>query len=145
MLKTDTHIIEGATYTITQLPAMRGLRLFARVARVLGPALGKLGAAKAGGIKIGGVGVSEEAFGTAIETLFDKLSPDEFELVLSEFFWSLTRNGKKVAPGAEFDLEMAGQLVTILKLLKFAFEVNYGNFTAAVVALMPAAEVPAKP
>lgn len=140
MLKTDTCVINGATYSITQLPAMRGMRLFARVARFLGPALGKLGVS---GQKAGGV--SEEVLGAAVEALFERLAPDEFEAVLTEFFWSLKRDGRDVAPkasGSQFDLEMAGQLVTILQLVKFAFEVNFGNFTAAAavkMAVLPAA------
>ena len=138
MLKTESANIDGSTYEVTQLTPRRAMRLSVRIGKVLGPALAKAsGAAKAGG------DTDISAFGDAVATLFDSLTPDELEFVSDELLYSLTRetDGKKLsASGAKFDLVMAGESVmTIYKILRFAFEVNYGNFTSALVARFQAA------
>lgn len=132
MIKTQSVVIDGDTYELTQLPAMRAMKLFARIGGVLGPALAQ--AAPAASAK-GVLGMDIGLLGGAIESLAAKLTPEELEVITKDLLWSLRKNGKDCT--GSFDVEMQGKIMTVFALLRFAFEVNYGDFTDALRRLRP--------
>lgn len=96
MLKTDSIVIDGATYTVQQLPCMRGLKLFARVSGALGPSLAK-GAAAAQGMKLAGLlDVDVSQLGGAIEALAEKVTESEIEHITKELLYVLQKDGKDI-------------------------------------------------
>ena len=138
MIETKEKEIGGMRFTVSQLPAMRALKTLNRIGRILGPAFAKASGASKGG-DLGGTEIA--AFADAIHILFDKLTDEELEGLTRALLDTATVDGKLLMP--QFDTVMSGKVEVILQLLKFAFEVNYGNFFNAVRGLVsqaPAAE-----
>ncbi len=135
MLVSKTTEIQGASYEVTQLGAMRGLKLLTRIGAAVGPAMAQLARAGEEGFDIG-------VAGEALQKLFQKLNEAEIEHFVTEMLFggALKRNGAPMQKNM-FELEMAGQAMTILKLLVFAFEVNYGDFSEAAREFLPRAAV----
>jgi hypothetical protein len=128
MLKSQTCTIDGSEYTVQQLPAMKAQRLFVKIAGILSPAVSRL----ANGRKITSIAdLNLSVVGDALGVLGDRLTPDEYENIVRQLLYSVTRkdlDGKLQDISKSFDIEFAGEMVTVLKLVRFAFEVNYGDF-----------------
>ena len=130
MIEPQTKSIDGRTFTVAPLPAMRQYKLMTRLAKRLGPGLGPA----LGGLfpqlqQMKGVDLRKvdlAALLPALGALFDQLDPDEAEAVLKELLQTSLIDGKPLLP--VFDAELQGKMGTILKLLGFALEVNYGGF-----------------
>lgn len=120
---TQEREIDGMSFAVTQLPGMRGLKLLARLGRVLGPAVAKALAGASNGLK---GEVDFEVMGEAVGTLFERLTEKELEEVTRELLQAATVDNRPLLQG--FDVTMQGKTLTILKVLLFAFEVNYGSF-----------------
>src|SRR5258708_2424843 len=119
--------IDGFKFTVQQLTAMKSLRMLNRLGRIVGPALGKAGGAAQGGFE----NLNVKDLGDAVGTLFERLSDDELESITRELLSGATvtmSNGQNGLLMPQFDLVLQGRPETILKLLKFALEVNYQNF-----------------
>lgn len=134
MVKTDTRTIDGSVYVVTQLPAMRAFKTLNRLGRTIGPAVAKLmGAGSTDFMEL------DAAFlGSAVEALFERLSDDDLQAITEALLYNTTVDKAPL----NFDLEFAGRMDTLLKVLKFAFEVNYGSFFDGLRKL--ASQAPAK-
>lgn len=119
-LVTQTKTIAGHEWAVTQLPAMRALKLEVVVFRAVGPALA---AAASGGANLEAA-LQSGALAKATSLLCDRLSPDELESVIRQVFETATRDGKPVMPG--FDETFRGNLTEVLQALGFALEMNFG-------------------
>lgn len=132
--------IGGKTYRVTQLPAMRSLKLLNRLGRVLGPALGTLAGAATSSSGLSGMDVGK--LGEAAELLFDKLSEKELEdivLQLTELVECSDGEKSFVLTKPHIDTLFQGDVGGLLKLVAFALEVNYGSFLGELVGkLRPA-------
>jgi hypothetical protein len=115
--------IDGHRYAVTQLPAMRALRLLNRLGRVAGPALATL---------VDGGAAAPGALGLAAEGLFERLPDEELEAIVKELLASARADGKELLP--QFDLHFQGCMSTLFRVLSFALEANYGGFFADLVA-----------
>lgn len=130
----DTREIDGFSFTVSQLPAMKGLLLLHRLTKAIGPALAKVAGAFTGGsVKLSDLDVA--ALAGAVESLFANLPASDFEAITKELLSTATIevDGKrhelfKGGNSGNFDLYLQGKMGTIFKLIAFAFEVNYGNF-----------------
>jgi hypothetical protein len=92
--------INGRVYSVTPLPAMRALRMWPLVAR----------------------GFMTE------ESPLTKLSADEIE-ALARGLLALARvDGKELLP--VMDLELQGDIPSLMELLSFAVRVNYSGFNS---------------
>jgi hypothetical protein len=128
MITTQDREIDGMQWQVSQLPGMRGLKMFNKLGRILGPAMGK---ALAAGMDSKKGEINAVALSEAIAVLFDRLSEAEIESITRELLATAVVDGKPLFPGA-FDLLMQGRTMTVLKALLFAFEVNYGSFFGAL-------------
>lgn len=143
-LKTQSKEIGGDTFTVSQLPMFRALRLLNRIGRAVGPALGHVASAydasKGDGAPVDGVRVGE-AVGRALSALFGSLSDDELEAITRAMLETamIESNGKTTPLLKSIDLVMQGRILDLFKLLAFAFEVNYGDFFEVVPQLIAAA------
>jgi hypothetical protein len=138
-IKTETRIIDGSQYLLAQMDAKRAFKLIPRIGHVIGPVLGKAGTLKGGNLS----DVDVSVLGDIVGLLFERLTPEELEFITGEMLYSLRRDGRDAsATGARFGQEMAGEVVTVFKLLRWAFELNYGDFFAVAPALLKA--VPAR-
>ena len=130
MRTSDKRTIDGLEFTTTMLPARRASRLGARLLRLAGPVLKKLG-----GIKMGDdVG----QLIPALFVLFESVSDDELESLQAEILCGtsvkMSLPGEKkprnvdMVDGDMIDLVFTGRLATMYKAMKFAVEVNFSDF-----------------
>ncbi len=137
--KTESRDIDGLGFSVTQLPGMRAQKMLPRLGKILGPAVAKLGGMAKG---LGGLDVG--ALGDAAEALFSTLTPEEYESLTRELLETaqVTQEGKTAPLMRQYDDVMAGRVMTGVKLLAFALEVNFGDFLPVILASANAARVP---
>jgi hypothetical protein len=103
---------------VSKLPAMRALKLAARIAKVLGPALASGGKPD-----------------SAAQALFDRLDADELEKIVREILTSTLIGGRPV--NDLFDVLFADRLQDIVSLVTFVFNFQFSSFFEALVAAAP--------
>jgi hypothetical protein len=131
--KTRSIQLNGHTFNVTQLPAMRALKLFQRLGKTAGPAL-------AHGLASAATMVNDEepdlsGLAVAVGMLFDRLSESEVEGLTRELLASATYDGSSMVM-SNFDALFQGELPSLFKLLAFALEVNFGNFKDVLTGLV---------
>ena len=117
------------TYTVQQLPARPALKLFNKLARVATPALGKLLGAQ-GAAKLSELDVA--SIGTALEALFDRLTPEQQDQMTEELLQGALVDGAPLWP--QFNVHFQGRIAEALQLLRFALKVNFGDFFKGLLA-----------
>lgn len=129
-METQTKVIGESSYTVTQMPAKTGRKIFARLMNILAPALKALpteGAASAvdwGGFLAGLLGNPE------LEHHLDYFC-DSFAA------FTLVTTGTSTQPlhkEGVFDIHFAGKYADMVQWLRFSFEVNLGDFFTKVLA-----------
>lgn len=114
---TEERTIDGVRVTLTQLPAMRALKLLPRLGKILAPVLGHLNTDVA----------------AALPLLFDRLTGEELEDITKELLSTALADGKPLLQ--VMDLVFQGRPETVLKVLKFALEANYRGFFSGLAGL----------
>lgn len=151
MRTSDKRTIDGLEFTTTMLPARRASRLGARLLRLAGPVLRRLG-----GIKMGD-DVGELI--PALFVIFETISDDELESLQAEILCGTSVKMKlpgdkqarnvDMVDGDMIDLIFTGRLATMYKAMKFAVEVNFSDFfdvlRSAAAKKKAAAPAPATP
>lgn len=134
--------VGGREFSLSQLPAKRGLRLFNRLCRVLVPPAAR---ALAGtGAKSLKALLSADLRGVAdgVVLLFEKLTEDEQESILAELFEGarIKLETGKWAPLAEvYDDAFAGRIDEVYLLAVEALKLNFASFSHALNAAFSAA------
>lgn len=123
MLETQKRDIEGVTYEVRQLDAVRGRRVFVRFAKLVAPLLtavkntpkGTTGEAQLAGI---------------VADVFEAISEDDFDFFCESFAGStcIVEGDRKPELSKCFSLHFAGKYLEMLQWLAFCFEVNFGTF-----------------
>ncbi len=134
-----TEEIDGVTFTVQQMPAKRALLMLHKITKAIAPALGKsLEGASLGDFKLADLELKN--LGDAAQLLFQNFSESDLEQLNSQLLETATvvHEGKELPLMRVFDEVMAGKIGTVLKLLKLALEVNYGDFTGALLATVGA-------
>jgi len=138
MIESFERTIDGVTVRVTQLPAMKALRLYPRLAKVLGSALREL---KLDG-KLGDINV--EQVGKMLESIGGTLTPDELESLIQALLGeaSVTYTDESGNRTGEFskvaNVAFAGRTMTLMKSALFALEVNFADFWRSLPALQGA-------
>jgi hypothetical protein len=120
MLETVTKEIEGTTYEVRQLDAVKGRKVFVRFAKLIAPALAEIQGQKDPNAALGRV-VSTFAAGIDEETLdyfCDAFAPTT----------CIVEGAKKPELSKVFALHFAGKYFELVQWLVFCFEVNFGSF-----------------
>jgi len=135
MLKSEERRIGDHLFRVTQVPGTKSIRLFTRITKLVGPAIGAL--AKDGEAIKSLLDQDVGQLGAALQTLCDDLNPDEIEALGKDFAkharvkvggegeWMLLENE------AVFDDVFAGGVDVFLGWLGFSLQVNYSSFLAA--------------
>lgn len=117
--------IGGYTYKVTQLDAITGIEVLARLWNTLGPSLGSVD-------KIDEAGVMK-----ALGGLASSLKADDVRYFVTKFAKLTAVSGGDLKEGAEpqlsdiFEAHFAGRYLDLFRWLKFCFEVNYRSFFGA--------------
>lgn len=132
--------IDGMRFSVQQLGGKAAGKLFVRLNSYLLPAIGQglglfekvsLSAGLSTDLDLGAVG---RGLSLAANTLFEKLTPEEYESLLGQFLETARVQvaGKDLPLWPNFDDLMAGKVFTQIKLLAFSLEVNYQDFFDAL-------------
>lgn len=140
MLKTERREINGVRYESTTLPARKAVRLGTRVLSLVLPAFGELG----DGVenlqslsKLADAKLQAGFIGRAAGALVTQLHRENVVELILEILASTLRidpernERQQVGDGAIFDAVYAGNLGELVGAVRFALEVNLGNFFAA--------------
>ncbi len=120
MIETKEKIIDGSSYSVTQLPARRAIKLQTRLVKLFGSIF---------------MGNDSSSF----QSVCQNLDENQFESLCMEMIQGVRKNGMELTP-ATFDLEFAGDLAGIYKLLFFVIEVNFSNFLELLGIGLPSLE-----
>lgn len=135
MLTTETREISGRHFQVTQLPGRESLRMFTRLTRLFGPALGAVAKDEA---QIASLLETDVAgLGGAIARLCEELDPDDILSIAGAF----AKHSKVALEGttdsfvelndAIFDVTFQGRMDMLMGWIVFALEVNYSSFLDA--------------
>ena len=129
-LKTKLKEIDGKEYFVSQLPPLKSIRLFTKVAKTLGPALKGLGKSDIQGIAKtvkSKKDVDLESSMEMIAGLTEGLDEDRVEDLIQTCVFNndyVKQNGKIIVNDcAQFDSPL-----TILKVVLLVLEVNFKDF-----------------
>jgi len=126
--KEDTKEINGHSYYVRQLPPTKALPLKFELGRIFGKALPSL---------LSGKGKDEdiqaEAFGTAIQSIFNAADPEQLTALIKRVVETATRDGKRIMDGGSeetisFDNAFIDDYQAMYKVFYFVLVVNFGNF-----------------
>jgi hypothetical protein len=129
MLESQSRVIKGRTYTVTQLPAFDGLDLIEQVGVIIGPALGALA-------RNGTEGKVDLEAGAV--RLFAGLGKGKLRELAQALLRTtvIEEGGKKTELLGVFQLLFAGKLTEAFEVMAFAFEVLCGDFTTAAKSML---------
>lgn len=138
MIETITKDIGDYTYAVKQLDALKGRKVFVRLANVLGPAFE-------------GLGKGEDAVEKALGKLLASLREDDMEYFCKQFAPSTMVLGGEYADDPRslqsdlfFGTHFAGKYLDMIEWLIHCVQANYSSFFQGIGAKV-AARVPAKP
>lgn len=118
--KSQERAIGEAVWTVSQFPATEGLAILTRLLKLVGPAMGAISRGEGGNVEVG----------TFIALLIERLDEAETIALVKRLLKDTRKDGREVLP--MFDLEFMGNYHTLLAVLGFVLEVNYGDFFAAM-------------
>lgn len=131
MQRTQERNIDGIAYVCSQFPATKGLKMLHRVGRFISGPLSALAGDLKPGQKVSALDMSTESLGKAIEAFFDSCDENTFENTVKDLLTSTTREGRPI----NFDIDFAGQLGHLMKVLAFVLEVNFKDFFSGIGGL----------
>jgi len=117
MIETREKKIDNAVYSVTQLPARRALKMKAKLIKLFGSML---------------LGGDSNSF----QNMCSSLDENQFESICMELIQGVRKNNIELTPST-FDLEFAGDMAGVYKLLLFVIEVNYENFFTMIGIGLP--------
>jgi hypothetical protein len=119
MISTKEKVIDGHTILVTQYAGRRAFEYKARLFKLMGSSIARL--------FTGTQQFNQEAFAPAVDALIENIEPKALVDFLLELFCSTRIDGKEIT-GEVFDMEFAGNMTLMYKILWFTLEVNYGSF-----------------
>lgn len=140
MRTTSTEVIDGYAITVTQLAALRSIKLLHRLGKALGPAM-----LKAGGAAKSLSDLDLGNLADAATMAFDKFSEADLEQLIKELFETATiRVGPNEMPFLSvYDNELAGKADTLLKAVRFAVAANFPTLWQGLAGSLARLQAPA--
>lgn len=133
--RTEEQEIDGHVWAVTTLPASVGMEVAGTLLRLVAPALEKAMGSVGGKTAEGLLDVELPELGAALASLLSGLgNPDDLAAVRKMLVGGKTPMGADYVPlrcdgkpvtGASFEMIFAGEYLTLLKVAKFAVEVNF--------------------
>lgn len=138
MIQSKTEILDGVSFTTTQLPAMRAYPLFIRLLKTIGPALGALSRLKP---EDDLSGVMPQLAGA-----LTSLEPQAAEAIALEVLSTTTATltnpaGQAMVIGlsspTNMDIVFSGRIKLMFQAIGFAIRVNYADFFGGATPSAP--------
>lgn len=122
MIETHEKIIDDFNVTVTEMPAMRALRLQTKLFKIIGSPLAELLK-----IKQDDEDSENNCFSRAVAILCQNLNENEFENLVIELCLCVRVNGIEMKK-PYIDIAFTAKLNTLFKILAYVIEVNYADF-----------------
>lgn len=119
MIDTLEKIIGESVYSVTQMPAMRAVRMQARLVKMLGPSFAAMIASNPEN--------PDSCFPNAVGLLVEKLDEKTFEQLVLDLLQGARKDGQELTKG-KIDLDFAGKLNELFLVIQFVLEVNFSDF-----------------
>lgn len=126
MIETIEKTINGKKYSITQMTARRALRMKAKLMKIFGPSLAEI-FLPSNDKAIEGLGFSKQEAVNALSSLALQLDDSTFDNLVVELLSGVRREGIELTESI-IDMEFAGDLFNLFKLIWAVLEVNFGSF-----------------
>lgn len=133
MIECKEFEVDGKRYRTTMFGALRGSKLLLKISRIVAPAVGR-----AVGVVDLDMALSADV-GTGMSTLFEAADPDTVMSIVKEFVEKSElrkEDGNWITLEQVFDDHFAGRYTQMVLFVKGAFEVNYGDFSGALRAMI---------
>lgn len=108
MIEQKQVVVCGESFTITQLPATKGIRILKQIGKLAGPAM---------------AGYQEDGLMKALGSLFENMDQIDVESIIKE----LVNSASKGSMAINFDMEFAGKYDKLFNLVKEILEFNFGS------------------
>lgn len=118
--KSQDRSIGDAVWSVSQFPATEGLAILTRLLKLVGPALGSVARGEGTALEVG----------SFVAALVDQLDEADTVTLIKRLLRDTRKEGREVLP--TFDTEFMGNYFTLLTVIGFVLEVNYGDFFAAM-------------
>lgn len=126
MIETREKKIDGSSYSVTQMTARKALRMKAKLLRLFGASLAQI-YLPGEGKPMGGMAFSKDEAVKALQCLALQLDDDSFESMVVELLSSVRKDGVELNEHV-IDMEFAGDIATLYKVIWFVVEVNFSSF-----------------
>ena len=120
MIETKEKSIGESTYMVTQMPAMRAVRMQARLLKLLGPSFAAM-------VSSYDDKNPDSSIPLAVTLLVDKLDEKTFETLVLDLMQGVRKDGVELTK-QKIDLDFAGKLNELFLVIQFVLEVNFSDF-----------------
>ena len=120
MIETKDKVIGESNYSVTQMPAMRAVKLQAKLLKLVGPSFAAM-------VASGDKENPDSCLPLAVGLLVDKLNADELEKLVLELCTGVRKDGAELTK-SKIDLDFAGNLNELYLVLQFVLEANFSDF-----------------
>lgn len=120
MIETLEKDICGSVYAVTQMTALRAVRMQARLIKLLGPSVATLFSSSS-------LDEAESSFSKAVSLLSENLDEMTFEKLVIDLLQGVRKNGIELTKPV-IDIEFAAKLNELFLALQYVLEVNFSDF-----------------
>jgi hypothetical protein len=119
MIESKEKEINGNLYLVSQMTAMKAIRVQSRLMKLLGPAFAEMIVADKKN--------PDACLPKVVALLVDQLDAETFANLVVELMQNVRRNGQEMKKEI-IDIAFAGKLNELFLVLQFVLEVNYADF-----------------
>lgn len=131
MLKSEEIVVDDRKYRVSQYTAGTGLKIFTKLAKLIGGPLSML-ASKGMDAEVSG-----DLLGNAVSALTSQLEPDATLALTKEILLNTQISDNDKYRDITFDYDFAGRFGHLSKLLKEILKFQYADFLGELVAITP--------
>jgi len=126
MIETKEKRIDGANYSVTQMTARKALRMKAKLMKIFGASLAQI-FLPSNEKPISGMSFSKDEAVKALQSLAIGLDDETFEMLIVDLLRYVRKDGVELTEQI-IDMEFAGDLAILFKVVWFVLEVNFSSF-----------------
>lgn len=119
MIESKEKMIGDSKYMVTQMTALRGVRMQARLLKLLGPSFAAMITSDQAN--------PDACLPMAVSLLADKLDEKSFENLVVDLMQGVRKNGVELTR-SDLDMEFAGNLNELFLVIQFVLECNFSDF-----------------
>lgn len=120
MIETKEKVIGESKYMVTQMTALRAVKMQARLLKLIGPSFAAM-------IASSDKSNPDGCLPLAVSLLADKLDEKSFETLVLDLMQGVRKDGVELTR-SDIDLQFSGKLNELFLVMQFVLEVNFSDF-----------------